>query len=298
MFFLNLAPFNFRNVLGALGPVEKIEVVSYRDALKEMTYEALVYLKPHYKNAREKSGIYGKCDGSGTDRSEVVAIRKGVAEAIERWAFYSLNAEKKHRAGLNVDPTSTGFAALPCFPRRAARRFALIEAVERWAITNWWNGRLPARVVDFSTQFDTWAINTPFKDISVRITSQSCNDDLGQTFFVYGFSAGNNGTHATRKAIVEMDRNRRAILISGKGDISKLLPSSVSDQRILFFSGQSGRKIFLDKINDQFEVALIGEPKLMVDTEVVGHWSQYCTVWRCLLENTETDIVSPKYFLF
>lgn len=297
--FLNLAPLLFRNVTQTDGPIEKIDLFEYTNSFGENQFEANAYLKPYLKSPKIlKSSIYGNCDGSGTANSKVNAARKSIAEALERWAFYKLASEDSKQFGLDIDDTSTGFAALPCWPRRAARMYAFKEAIERWALSNWWNGKLNLKRIEVHPNFDCWEILTPFKHMTVNIVSQKVIKSNGSAFYVYGFAGGYSKKESIEKAFVEMERNHHALSIAFEKNLSYETIEDISDKRLLYFASEEGHAVFSKKASDISERIRIGTPKLLVDSEIRGPWSRYAVVWRCLLEGTDTDLEKPDFFLF
>lgn len=296
--FLNLAPFLFRDIAKGNGPIDKLDLFEFVDSRGRTQFEAHAYLKPGLRNTQiASSQIYGSCDGTGTGSSKIEAVRKSISEAMERWAFYTLVSQDSNQFGLDIDDTSTGFAALPCWPKKAARTPALREAVERWAITNWWNGNLQAREFTTHSNFEGWEIQIPFDKIKVTILSKAVKGDAEALFYVYGFASSSSIEKSTSKALIEMDRNYGALMKAYKSGLDIKSVQDISDKRLIYFSSQEGRLSFENKISHK-STLINTHPKLVVDSEIPGPWSQYATVWRCLLENTDTNLQDVDFFLF
>ncbi len=298
MFFLNLAPFLFRDITNSHGPIDKIELFEIIDTIGHKQFEAHAYLKPALRNNQiASSKIYGSCDGTGTASAKIDAVRKSISESLERWAFYTLVSQGSSQYGLDVDDTSTGFAALPCWPKNAVRTQAFREAVERWAISNWWNGNLQAKEIASCLHFQTWEIQTPFDNVKVTLLSKKIEELADKSFYTYGFASSSSVEKSIDKAMIEMDRNSRALVNTFKNGLDINNIKDISDKRLMYFSSGRGRSSFEGKISRKPRLKLY-RPQLIVDTEIVGPWSKYATIWRCLLENTDTNLKDLDFFLF
>lgn len=298
MLFLNLAPFLFRDITKGHGPIDKLDLFEFVDSRGRIQFEAHAYLKPVLRNDQiGSSQIYGSCDGTGTGSSKIEAVRKSISEALERWAFYTLVSQDSKKFGLDIDDTSTGFAALPCWPKRAVRAIAFAEALERWAISNWWNGNLPVKELATSTGFQSWEVQTPFDKIKVIILSKEIKDHTETPFYVYGFAASSSIEKSTNKALIEMDRNFGALTRTFKSGVDIKGIHDISDRRLIYFSSLEGRLSFERRVSQKV-VLTTSKPDLIVDSEITGPWSQFATVWRCLFENTDTNLTDLDFFLF
>src|SRR3954469_25496979 len=100
---LSLAAFRFRNALASAGgPIEKLEVAD-TVVLGERCFLANAYLIGALAGDREAHVLYNRANGSGTDRSQMVARFKAISEAIERWAHWQSYPERRY--GFDVDPS-------------------------------------------------------------------------------------------------------------------------------------------------------------------------------------------------
>lgn len=145
---LSLAALRYRNVLAAHGgPVARIESGVFPVCGRRM-YQANARLSAGLTPKRPLS-LYSDADGSGTHPRVSVARHMAVSEALERWAFHSVvRSERAAEFGFDVDPSSNGMSAFPGFWRTHARRKAMLEAVERYSLISWWEGRAAGRRFD------------------------------------------------------------------------------------------------------------------------------------------------------
>ncbi len=193
-----------------------------------------------------------------------------------------------------VDKTSTGFAALPCWPKNQARKIALSEAVERWAISNWWTGHLSSKVLSLhlpnsNIQAVRLEIPEAFGFVTILFGTATAGN---HEFSYYGFAHGYSLKQAIEKASIELMRNKRVLLLN---QIQQ--PKAISDQRLLYFSTDEGLKHFKSRLHSPVQKPT-AVPDLIVDSQIRGEWDQYATVWRCLLPNTDYHWSDPTHFMF
>jgi hypothetical protein len=272
------------------GPIEILKISLAGDfAQGPGQFTALAKLKPEHRNVAADSSfkLYSTYDGTGTADSESEACNKAISEALERWAFYSLseNASKTLApGGILVCPTTEGFAAFPGLFSSSARKNAFNEAVERWALKQWWGGRLPSKVIEISTRsIDGFEIFTPFTSCKIVVLFAK----IPETELVaYGFAASNSILRAIERAKTELFRN---FFVLGKdaepGSINNQTVENIYEKRALFFSTPRGHEIFRKKIFQSLKIPESNTlPKTLVDEAIPGPWSRYASVWRVLFE--------------
>jgi len=278
---LSLAAFRYRNVLAAHGgPVESVESGAFTVCGRRMIQA----------NARLTAGltrksnhtIYGDADGTGTHRLASVARHMAVSEALERWAFHAMvRSSRAADFGFDVDPSSNGMSAFPGILGRNARRKAMLEAVERYCVISWWEGRAEWRLFDTDWPgVSAVAIDGPFGGVTVIAFSRT---DYGM--YAYGHAAEESFGAACERAVIELARHERVLrswwlaFVSGE----KRIPSDLFERRCLFFSSEEGHEQFKRRVQDgvQGEMA---EAKVACDRDIPGPWADYATVWRFALQ--------------
>jgi hypothetical protein len=296
---LNLAPWLYRNILAIDGgPICDIatRIIDAADSLLGVKqYETLAYLNPSISPfASHRQFVYGNVDGTGASENQSISVYKAMSEALERWAFASTSSQNKLGLGFIFDPGTVGFAAYPGLSKRVARNNAHLEALERWAICAWWEGKLPGEMLS-GHSFETIRIR-PTSTVSVLIVST----EVERSLFAYGFAAGTNEDITRIRAVTEMDRTKRSILCIGNEVDRESLP--LLERRLCWFATSEGNAEFKLRTNKSLnQKPLVGPPKKLIDTEVVGPWSKYATVWRVLYEPVSTkprDDSEPEYFFF
>lgn len=274
-----LAPWFYRNAINPdQGPIVRLSIRELSPAISSDRFEALAYLHPSLQKnfSPTQHEIYGSADGTGSDPRKSIACHKAISEALERWAFYDvLSRPEEHTAyGINIDPTSSGFAAWPGIIAKEARRRARLEAIERWAIRAWWSGLISHE--DFS--FKTWQgleLLTPFPKSSTVILFGAVAG-----YHVYGFASAATRILAAHRAETELTRNAH-VLQTMPPNLSTAAP--IYERRLRFFANLSGQNLFQERIRRS--VSIHAEyPKTIVDREIIGPWTKYAKVWRVLFE--------------
>lgn len=304
---VSLAPFKYRSILGT-GPLSRLE--SGPSCLWDGTtcFDAVAALKAeHRATGLPRTLLYSQAEGGGTHRSEVIARHIAVSEALERWAFYTCSAAPSHHNGrFEIDDSTTGMAAFPGLTTSPARQQATREAVERWALLEWWRGTLPA--IQFKAKDERISgleILTPFRPWHVVVLW--ADGDAQAEGRVYGFSAARDRLTASNKALIELTRNSRAL--AAYREIAANTGGSVIDlahpyeRRLAFFSSRSGVSIFQDRVatSGRRDFPLPSLPERIVDEEIPGPWSSYATVWRVLFRHAsgpENEYDRPDVFYF
>lgn len=277
---LSLAAFRYRDVLAALGgPIGIIESSPFA-VRGRMTFQANAWLKPGLvtKPARR---LYSSADGSGTHVLASVARHKAVSEALERWAFHVISdSERAAEFGFDVDPSSNGMSAFPGILRRQARRAALLEAVERFCLMAWWEGRIEG--VRFETDWpgvSAVAIDGPFGGVTVVAYART---EWGG--YAYGHAAEESFGAACERAIIELARHewilRSAWLKRIAGET--IAPTHVLERRCLFFASEEGHDLFQQRLHRRAGGS-IPRPDVICDRDIPGPWDRYATVWRFVL---------------
>jgi hypothetical protein len=130
------------------GPITAITSAPYPSFWRRQLWHSVAPLHERWVPKDEKLQVM-KYAGGGWSRDREESQCTAVTEAVERWALrhYTLNSPAD--AGLDIDPTSNGFAALPAsMGEDRVVSSAYCEALERWALARLWDqGDFPARAV-------------------------------------------------------------------------------------------------------------------------------------------------------
>lgn len=284
---ISLAPLKYRSILAdAGGPVQKMLSAEIAGSNGKTSYEAAAYLKLELRpDDLIENKLYGNPDGTGTDNYKSIACYKAISEALERWAYYeTCNGVSHNNYGFDIDPTTTGMAAFPGLTKNAARSIAFQEALERWALVEWWLGNLQSTSVS-TTHLPNLVITIPNVG-SVAIIWQQLQEFADVT--AYGFAGGKNIKQAISKAQIELDRNifllNNYFRNSNRMDVNQF---HIQEQRVLWFASPEGHNSFLNRVSDsQQKSEIIHIPELILDQSIDGPWNSYATAWRCLFKAT------------
>lgn len=292
---LTLAALRYRSILSCHGgPIRRLETGVFPFFGREVV-QANAWLNPEH---RPRQDLHLYSDGTGTHRSVAVARHMAISEALERWAFHAVvHSERAAEFGFDLDPTSNGMSALPGFRRRTARRKALLEAVERFCLLAWWEGRATGYPMDTDWPgVSAVAIEGPFGGITAIVHATTSWGG-----HAYGHAAESSFGSACEKAVIELARHEhvlRAHHLAALGDTPRKI-TDLFERRSLFFAGPEGHELFLQRLHTPPDTAM-PYPVLTCDAEIRGPWTRYATVWRVGLQPLSRDYLEAdeRYFLW
>lgn len=290
---LSLAAFRYRSVYAEDGgPIERV-TTSRCTVLGENQLQANAYLRPELSAGKPPHSLYGQADGTGSSASSAVACHMAISEALERWAFLATyRGAEARRYGFNVDRSSNGMAAFPGLFRREAARRARLEALERFAVISWWDGRLDAEIQP-----------SPFPGVElVRIHHHAGDGEVviliqkTRAGYSFGHAAGSTVTTAAIRAAVELARADFVITAHrAKGALVKV--ANFLERRALHFSTEAGYAEVRERLARGAErPAPAWQP--VFDGEVRGPWSRWTTVWRCAVVMPTDEYLEPSSNFF
>lgn len=276
---LSLAPVRYRNALAADGgPIARIECGEF-PVRGRRVFLANASLAPGLVRKGPRA-LFSDADGTGLDRVASVARHKAVSEALERWAFFAtVRSARAAEFGFDADPTTTGMSAFPGLFRRGARRSAVLEAVERFSLLSWWEGRVDGRV--FSTDWpgvSALAIEGPFGGVTVVTWARSTWG------WVYGHAAEESFGAACERAVGELARHEwilRGASLRAAAGVTRPV-TNLFERRMLFFTGEEGHACFEERLATPAS-GPAPRAEVICDREIEGPWSAYATVWRFAL---------------
>jgi len=290
---LSLAALNYRNIFTQDGgPVEKL-MSSQFPILGKSVYQTNAFLKPGLTPNRGKYALFSDADGTGSNENPQIARHMAISESLERWAYHHTIKHNPKEYGMDEDNSSNGMAAFPGLFKAQAQKRAYYEALERWALVSWWDGRM-----------DLEEVGKPFLGVhALRIKHDGPEGEVAilyrpsETGHVsYGYAAGTSIARAIVKATVELARFEFVISyykLNGRDDEIK----SYMERRCLHFASFEGYAEFLDKVRQGRTKASVPW-KIRFDGEIPGEWSQYATVWRVAPQMPTLDFLNPKVQFF
>ena len=291
---LSLAPFLYRNVFAEDGgPIEQIKSFS-TPIFGSTVHHATALLKLGLKD-KGSWGIYGnEAGGSGSSKESLaIAQHKAISEALERWAYAdAIKSVDRASYGFDHDRSSNGMCAFPGF-KWQARRGAYTEALERWALMSWWDGRLKAALVP-----------SPYANVGlVRIEHGQSKGEVVILFYksteghwCYGHASGKTVVSAAEHAASELQRSSYVL----KRHFARETPGipNFLEKRLLHFATEQGHAEFLARLQTPPDKPTPAW-RTIFDGEIKGPWSQWATVWRHCVEMPTLDFIDPeKRFFF
>ena len=207
----------------------------------------------------------------------MVARHIAISEALERWAYYEMLDSAEHELyGFHFDRSSNGMAAYPGITKSRSRSLARFEAIERFCILNWWEGRLNGKVRRTSwpeiTAVD-FAFGAAANAVILFKKSKS-------GVYSYGHAASNSFERACERAVMELFRHEWAIESWTETNM-QLEPDNVFERRAIFFSREEGFSLFEKRLGLSVNIPP-PSAEIICDSEIRGPWSSYATVWRFL----------------
>lgn len=271
----------------------------------EIAFEALSEVNKVLKlKDMHPSVVYGSSFSCGTDSSKSVAIFKCISEGLERWAYLSTFEKGLQKLRYDANPTSTGFAAYPGILKNRVRSVAKYEALERWAVINWWRGKVRSRICEVRRLKEgTLTIHELACDTDkffVSLLHYQINTSDFNVIHAYSFAAGSTFNFSVQKAKVELDRNINSLKRFQHAKFEKAIEiESVEDARLIYFSQADGNYAFREKIEYSHDIdTKFSDLEVIVDCEVEGDWNKFATVWRYLFENSHCDDNDHQFFFF
>jgi hypothetical protein len=274
------------------GPIASI-VTGEIPVFGKSYWQANAFLRPEISVGKPAYAIYGQADGTGSDLSSSVACHMAISEALERWAFLAVHeCPRACDYGFGVDRSSNGMAAFPGIFRRQAQTLARMEALERYAVVSWWDGRLPAEKT-----------GSPYPGVDlIRIHHNAGAGEVvilvrrTRAGYAYGHAAGNTIGDAVRKAAIEVARAEYVLTAHrAKGAIVK--PADFFERRVLWFAGEIGAEAFQRRVHSR-PTKSVKAWRPVFDGEIPGPWSRWSTVWRCCLTMPTDEFLEPESNFF
>ncbi len=290
---LNLAPLRYFRACAAGGPVARVSSLVV-ELYGQRLHQANAWLSEGLRPERCR-GLYGAADGTGSASTPAVARHKAISEALERWAHdETYRGPDRALYGLDVDPTSTGFAAFPGWSAEPAREAAVAEARERACLLGWSMGLVRSRRRSIEWPgIDAVELESPWPGTCVILYRRT-----GAGLVTYGHAYAPSFVEACDRALIELGRNE-AVLVSASQEQDpawRQRAANVFERRCVFFSSVEGHARFQERIG-----AGAGRgwcPDLLIDRAVPGPWSAYATVWRVLYAPPVEEFLSEDNVFF
>lgn len=290
---LSLAALRYRSVFQEDGgPIDRL-TTSPCSILGQPQLQANAFLRPELSVGKPAHELYGQADGTGSATTAALACHMAISEALERWAFLATyRSPQGAKYGFDADRSSNGMAAFPGFlPKQAAER-ARLEALERFAVISWWDGRFDAEVGP-----------SPYHGVEmVRIRH---NAGAGEVVILvqqnragasFGHAAGATVESAAARAAVELAR-ADFVITAHRAKGALVSAANFLERRALHFSTATGYAEFRERLT---RPAHRPAPtwQTVFDGEIPGPWSRWATIWRCAVAMPTSEYLEPRSNFF
>jgi len=283
------------------GPIISIVSTPYPGFFSRRFWQSAARLHPDCGACGMKTKIFVPC-GGGWSRDKEVSQCKAVSEAIERWAFRYYCRGEKGNAGLDIDPTSNGFAALPAFlGEDRLITGAFCEAVERWALGRMWDhgdiGLMETESLEspatelfecskgklhcFMTKF---LAAKPGQVCREEVTFCLCIFETSEGGAIPGSACGTDRSSVFERAAAEAFVNLSAFNSMRKKKIGVF--EDILEKRLHFFGSRpDGYKEVSGKLNRSGGTASCEVPEVIFSKRLSGPWEPEVLVHRVLVDN-------------
>lgn len=284
------------------GPVVSLVSAPYPSFWTRALWHSSAILHPSIQSSLSTDTTVLKSCGSGWSSNKQESQSKAITEAVERWAL-STYSRCPQKAALDIDPTSTGFSALPSsFTRDQSRAISYCEALERWALNSIWdNADIPLEQAFFSDkvllglfrnlQGKVHLYRTEFTD--AKLDSQSvfrtnfylCLFETSAGGVIPGSACGVDAAVATRRAVLEAFTHARAFFRLKKlpaGETTNIL-----EKRLLHFGDlDHGFAEISKRLSAGTASAVKSTPDIVFSGELAGPWNPEIVVYRIVLRGS------------
>ena len=281
------------------GPVLSISSVPYPSLLCRRLWHSTAQLHPKMFSNHAKLSVMGCCGGGWSADKEESQI-KAVVEAVERWAFFSYSTDLPEQAGINIDASSNGFAAIPTdMGQKVASRNAYCEALERWVLNRIWdNGNIPLERPELRSR----VLGDMLKPLCVEascFSTRISTEELGGAvppvahfcLCLLRTRLGGAISGAACSSTPELAIERAALeaylhAVAFERMLARRLSvfESVIEKRLFHFARmQKGYEIVSDRIEIAASANLLKSPPVLFSKNLPGPWNPEISVHRVLL---------------
>lgn len=246
--------------------------------------------------------IYGSGTASGTSDKKSVAIYKAISEGLERMVFdLSVDSGKY---GFYEDPTTNGMSAYPEFFARQCKERAMYEAIERFTLACFWEGKASARVGHtckllgkLNQRIELYFLESSIFPNTPTVLLHYYDSSLD--FHSYGFSCASSADRSVDQALVELHRNWSVLKHFLKASVVDI--QNLGEQRLVHFASVHGWRQVYEKIRRApSSSAYVIQPKIFYDGPISGFWNRWVKVWRHSLKMPSRHYLQGPvdYFFF
>jgi hypothetical protein len=284
------------------GPVVSISSTPYPDLLRRWIWQSTARLHPDCGLSGPQLQVFGAC-GGGWSKDKEQSQCKAITEALERWAYRHYYRFSQKAAALDIDPTSNGFAALPCsFGETQVVINAYCEAMERWILNRIWDqgnielhkiaveeNKITKLFAGFKGKLHCLGITFQSRNID-QITSMETvfrlfifETETGGT--IPGSACGNNLQSVTERALLETFINVTAFDLMRKRNLTAF--DDILEQRLYHFGNSNQGYSEVEKMILRPSARPFNEtPEVIFSKRLAGPWEPEVLVHRVVLDGS------------
>lgn len=288
---VNLSAWRYKKVLKAEGgPID------HMDEFRATSVEKPWYRFDAFLLENLRPSAVHEADGIGSAAARPVARAAAISEAMESWAYWDRSqSAMRDYYGFSIEDSRRGMAAFPGVFTLRAREHARADAMVRYALLNWWEGRLEHSVLAGPPEAEK-VLEIELPD-SREVALLTFHDNPSSGLRTYGCGVAKDLATALRRARAE--RRQHEVQVS---DFVALNPDpelalfTIKDaalRRALYFALPPGQELFDERVRcDRWNRAR--SPQAVFDGLIPGAWDRYASVWRTLYEAPTDEFASDR----
>jgi len=293
------APALLRFIDPQAGPIVSLISSPHPSFWRRWLWYSTARLHPEWEAQPAPFHVLRPCGaGWSTDKEESQC--KAVTEAVERWAFRYCSKHSPAEAGLEVNPTTDGFAALPAtLGEKRLLIHAYCEALERWGLNRLWDhgdiafrhvkphdDRLLKLFVPFPGElhcFEAVASLDRSSPVSpTQLTFCLCVFETPTGGAIPGSACGASPQATLERAVLEAYVHVRAFAKMKDRAVESF--ENLIEKRLCFFGNQTrGYAMVKERIKETVSPAPIKAPDIAFSKRLNGPWNPEVLVLRVML---------------
>lgn len=283
------------------GPIVGISTSAQPSFWRRLLWYSTAELHPRWMDPA-RAGAELRFGGAGWSADKENSQSIAVTEALERWAYRFYSTEAPRECGLDLDPTTNGFAALPsAMGLPPLMKHAYHEALERWALNRMWNdagiqfretppdgdllplfSQYKGTLKCFTATLQGQALESIPAEPVVFCLCVFFNDCGGA---IPGSACAESSSHAVRRAMLESYVHTRAFPRLQKKAPSRM---DITEERLLFFAAepQAGAMVS-ERLRLSDSAAPQTTTEVILSKFLPGPWNPEVNVCRVIVKGSE-----------
>lgn len=288
---LNLASLRYQKVLKTEGgPIDHLEEWQATTSSRAW-YRFDAFLLDSLRPAHEAGA-----DGSAADVARPAARVAAISDALESWAFWDRSQSvMRDFYGFSVEDSRRGMAAFPGLFTYKAREQARAEALARYAVQNWWEGRLHHVVLAGPPEAEK-VLQLELPETR-EVALLTFHDDVTTGLRTYGCGVARDLATALRRARIERRKHAEQVTsfvdLHPDPELALFSVQETTKRRSLYFALEAGQELFDERLRCE-RWSRARAPRAVFDGLIPGDWDRFASVWRTLYEAPTDEFASER----